>query len=189
MHKATKRVNLLIIRGVFITDINASPATEAVNEPREAPTRYDEIPKHFTAVDKWPLTTNLKCWSCDLLPPGYPKFIPLNPEKGPENTDICDVYGNFCEWNCAVDYVCRWFPVNQQWDLLEAICLFESKFSGRRKEKIIPAPPKTKMAMYCGSNGMTPEEWRRELHRLNNEYNVTHYRLEHIIEGPCRMPV
>lgn len=179
MDSAVKRVNLLIFRGVFIKDLDVNPFTPS--GPQITEPVYTEIPKRFTSVADWPKSSNLKCWTCDQLPHSYPRFVPLNPEKGPENKDICDTHGNFCEWNCVVEYVRKEFPIDQQWDILESICVFESKFSGQRKEKIVPSPPKTRMAMYCGKGGLTPKEWREELNRLNNEYNTSQYKLEHML--------
>lgn len=185
MDNITRKVNLLILRGVYLKDLDTPEDTPSIqcgankqHTGADAPAEYTEIPKRFTCVKNWPISSNLKCWSCDLLPPSYPKFIPLNPEKGEDNRDECDTYGNFCEWNCAVEYVRKEFPPDQHWDILEDICLFESKFSGQRKEKIVPAPPKIRMAMYCGKHGLTPKEWREELHRLNNEYSVARFRID-----------
>jgi hypothetical protein len=137
-----------------------------------------EMPKKFIGVDSWIKFSNLKCWECDLLPVSYPTFIPANPERT-LNGPICDVVGHFCIWNCAVRYVMREYPKEQQPDILESIALFESLFTGIRRQIIKPSPPKTKRREYCGKNGITVAQWREELAQLNTEYSLTHYKMQH----------
>lgn len=178
-----KRTNILILRGVYPNDFAEidSIYTESAIEKKvtEPAVVYTEIPKHFANVDLWPQFSNLKCWECDQLPTTYPKFIPVNPEKDKNGNDICDVYGHFDEWNCAVRYIMKEFPKEQQWDTLKYICLFESKFSGKRREKIMPAPSKTLMKAYCGRNGVTPKQFKDKINQLNADYDLSSFRLAH----------
>lgn len=176
MESKNTGINLLILRGVFAKDFAMNPVNTS-SRPTESGTEqsiiYTEIPKRFTSVETWPTFSNLLCWNCSLLPLSYPRFVPLNPEKDKDDKDVCDTHGNFCEWNCVVRYTIKEFP-DQKWDILEAICLFESKFSGKRKKKIMPAPSKTKMAAYCGKDGLSPKQWREQVVKLNNEYALAH---------------
>jgi hypothetical protein len=178
MENKSRGINLLVLRGVYAKDFTTNTSYKSTPEHIEDSVIYTEIPKRFTCVEEWPTYSNLRCWNCDLLPPSYPRFVPLNPEKDKDDRDVCDPHGNFCEWNCAVRYTMREFS-DQQWDILRAICLFESKFSGKHKKKIMPAPAKTKMAAYCGKNGITPKQWRDEMARLNNEYTLPHLKDYH----------
>jgi hypothetical protein len=185
MDKPLRKINLLICRGVYLADImttNNIYDHKSSFGKNDADIVYVSIPKQFKHCQKWPTCSNLKCWSCDQLPISYPKFIPINPEKDNEGNDICDTYGHFCEWNCAVRYVIKEFPKEQCWDALEAICLFESKFSGKRREKIMAAPSKTLMKPYCGNGGISLKQWREELEKLNNDYCLTQFKLEHFKE-------
>jgi hypothetical protein len=183
MDRPIKKTNLLILRGVSLKDflsiesIFDKKTSECLKS--EPVIVYTELPKKFLGMDTWPTFSNLKCWECDQLPISYPKFTPLNPEKDRIGNYICDIHGHFCEWNCVVSYVIKTFPKDQQWDILQYICLFESIFSGLKKEKIMPAPPKTLMKSYCGRDGITPKQWRDKLAQLNNDYSLTHYKLEH----------
>ncbi len=172
------RANLLILRGVYLNDLTVEDSsTIGISSPL---VEYDEIPKRFTSVTTWPQTTNLLCWSCGLLPLGPPAFVPANPEKDKDGGDVCDVVCNFCGWNCVIEYVMKELPEDQRWDALETVCLFESKFSGRRKEKIMPPLHRTKMAAYCGKGGLTAPEWRAEVARINTEYHLSQYKIEHL---------
>ena len=179
------RTNFLILRGVQPSDLLRiesnylkSPTIEQFNF--EANTYYTEMPKKFVNVESWIPMSNLKCWECDQIPISYPKFIPVNPEVDKDGNDICDVYGHFCEWNCAVRYAMKELAEQQQsWDTLQLIYLFESKFSGQKKVKIMPCPPKTLMKEYCGQSGLTTKQWRDELEALNKSYALGAYKMEH----------
>ncbi|SIP85951.1 Putative VV VLTF2-like transcription factor [Pacmanvirus A23] len=177
-----KRTNLLTLRSVYPADFatveviyNKVPEIEKVKP--EPVAVYTEMPKKFTSVDSWPTFSNLKCWSCDQLPTSYPKFIPTNPEQDVNGNDICDPDGHFCEWNCAVRYVEKEYPKEQQSDAHKLICIFESKFSRRKREKILSAPSKTLMKAYCGKNGITPSQYREKIAQINSEYDLSNYKL------------
>ena len=64
-------------------------------------------------------------------------------------------------------------------DVLESISLFESKFTGRRRWMIPPAPPKTQLKQYCGATGITPEQWKGKLAQMNTEYALGQYQMKH----------
>jgi hypothetical protein len=174
----------LILKGIYPDDFAQNESIyEKVPQQTQNTEKiivYTEIPRKFTSVKDWPQFSNLKCWTCDLIPNGYPRFIPENLEKDAEGNDICDARGNFHEWNCAVRYVLTEFPKELQWDTLQAICLFESKFSGRRREKIMPSPSKVSMKEYCGSAGLTQKQYREKINTINAEYDLTTYQMEHL---------
>lgn len=188
MDQPLKKTNILILRGVYpkdfapVDNIYEKTNPDVDRSKIEPAIVYTDMPKKFTSVATWPRFSNLKCCECDQLPTSYPKFIPQNPEKDNAGEDICDVFGHFCEWNCAVRFAQKEFPKEQQPDILQYICLFESKFSGKRKEKIMPCPRKTEMKAYCGNNGITPKQWREKLDAINNDYSLTNYKLEHFRE-------
>lgn len=179
-----KCTNLLILRGVFPKDFapvdtiyNVVAETEKkVIEPSVV---YTEIPRKFVSADTWIKFSNLKCWECDQMPTSYPKFIPTCPEKDKDGHDMCEPYGHFDEWNCAVRYVKKEFPTEQQPDALNLICLFESKFSDKRREKIMPSPSKTLMKAYCGQKGITPKQYKDKIAQLNSDYDLSSYKLTH----------
>src|SRR5271154_6208029 len=134
---ATIRSNLLILRGVFPKDFTTTINDVIMQSRVEPQVVYTDMPKKFVHMADWPTFSNLKCWECDQIPTDAPIFIPTNLEKNESGEDMCDPYGHFNSWNCAIRFIMREFPKEQQWDALEAVCLFESKFSGKRKEKIM----------------------------------------------------
>ena len=171
--------NLLILRGVSVNDCaEIVPSYDCGREStqRMNPAAYTEIPARFTSVDTWPTFSNLKCWNCDRLPIDYPRFIAVNPRIGPAG-DECDVHGNFDEWSCAARYILREFPQEQQWDALQSLCLFESKFTGKQRARILPAPPKTEMQAYCGNSGLTMRQYGEKIHAMNSDYCLSQFKL------------
>ncbi len=179
MDKLPKKTNLLILRGVYARDFSPIDSiydkNSKYNIKLESDTVYTEIPKKFTCVESWPKFSNLKCWNCDQLPKSSPVFIPMNLEMN----NISDVYGHFDKWECAVSHVIKEFPKELQWDALRAISIIESQFTGIRRERIMPAPPKYLMKQYCGKSGLTVKEWQDKLETISSDYNLTHYKLEH----------
>lgn len=167
---------LLILRGIFPNDFLS--ADQYAHELKEIEVAYTDIPKKFTSVATWLTSSNLKCWNCDLYTNSFPKFIPLNYEMDISG-DICEPYGNFCEWNCAAAYISKEFPKDQQRDLLYTLTLFESKFSGKRKERIVPTLPKTLMKCYSGNKGLTQKQWKSKMEELNKENTLIIYKTNH----------
>lgn len=182
MDSIAKRSNLLLLRGVYVSDFTISIVQEVV-VPQQQCIAWTDMPKQFTGVDTWPQFSNLQCWTCDQKPADYPKFIPLNPEQGMNERgqpiDICDVFGHFHTWHCAIDYVNKEFAPERRDDARKAISLFESKFSGKYKLIIRSAYPKTEMKQYCGNSGLTPEQWNKKLLALDTDYALTQYKIEH----------
>lgn len=176
MNKAT---NLLILRGVYPKDFepnsifNQNAAEET--KPKDV---YINMPRKFTGVDDWIKFSNLKCWHCDQIPTDYPKFIPKNISVEDDKITCC-VEGHFDEWNCAASYIISEYMEEERWELLEALCMIEKQFSGSRKLKIHPAPKKTCMKQYCGNAGIDTDDYKNTLNRLNAEYDLSLYKMEH----------
>ena len=178
LNSSIKRTNLLILNSVYINDYLINESVIDAIDNNVAVYKYDEIPKKFISVDTWPTHTNLLCWSCGQKPLSYPKFIPLHPEIDKNGRDICDVIGNFCEWNCAARYIQEVMPEVQRWDLNRFLARFECKFTKKRREIISIGPPKTILKDYCGSKGITPEQWREKMISVNAEYNNVQHSIE-----------
>lgn len=182
-----KRSNILILRGVFPRDFTTTDVFHTNPTPRTevATLTYSDIPKQFTSTTTWPKSTNLKCWECDQTFTTQPAFVPMNIERVGDN-DVCDPHGNFNTWNCAVRYTMREFPKELQWDLLQGICLYEAKFTGHRRQKIMPAYPKTLMKAYCGSGGLTPKQYSDKNEQMNSDYAMSQFKVEHFGAAPHR---
>lgn len=159
-----KKSNILILTGIKLDQL-------AYVRAPELPTKqYTELPKQFISVDNWPRKSNLKCWSCSLIPTSYPKFIPLYPTKI-DGVDICDAHGHFCEWSCAARYIHINFNENK-YDMMKTLEIFAAKFNEQvsihiprsiRTQAISIAPSPTIMKDYRGNDGITEDEYRKKL--------------------------
>lgn len=165
MDKVPEKSLILVIKGIYPKDF-----VQDAKPPTANRVIYTEIPKRFTSVASWIKSSNLRCWECSMKFAGYPKFIPVNPENDGIG-DSCDVFGHFCEWNCAVRFAQREIPGAALWDTLRLISIFEAKFTGKMRKKILPAPSRTLMKQYCGHSGITKDQWRNRMEAVNIEYS------------------
>lgn len=151
---------ILVLNGITPADLRGIPLVKQHVDIQVEPERFrwDNIPDRFVSVESWPTSTNLLCWECDLPFSGYPKFIPTDVEDA-HSTKTCRTIGNFCRWSCAAAHVGRVIPEHYRPGVLLMMTYFESKFTGNRRYKIFPSPPKTTMMQYCGPTGITREEW------------------------------
>jgi hypothetical protein len=148
--------NILLLKGLQLSNLNTKPM------PIQTPLKiYTILPKTFASVDAWPKKSNLKCWECGLVPTSYPKFLPLYTHNIDGN-DICDVHGNFCEWSCVVRYI-RTYSEENRYDLMRSISTFQALFTGNAECVVAISPVKTIMQDYCGSGGITEDEYRKKL--------------------------
>lgn len=134
--------------------------------PAAVRTEYTMMPRRFVGIDSWPKKSNLRCWYCGIVPTDYPKFIAKNPCRGPMG-DECDTYGHFHTWNCAQKFIETEMPAEERWDLSRALCLFEAKFTGKLRRRIVAAPPRYLMSAYCGSTGITQDEYDEKITETN----------------------
>ncbi len=159
------RTYILHLAGVFLNELAFSPRPAA--KEQAVVCIYNEIPRRFTTAEEWPKSTNLKCWNCDMLFSGPPRFIPKYPSE-----ESCTPEGNFCRANCAAKYVRHHYHPNEQPELLSLISMYESKLTGQPKRKIAPAPSKTEMRAYCGPGGLTQQEWLDKVAQQDTQFGM-----------------
>lgn len=177
-HCVANPSNILVFRGVYARHIDSpvesrETVLSLVERMRGTSiTSRPPLPRVFTGVDSWPKMTTLKCWTCDLIPTGFPRFIPQDPIIGGVPL------GNFCDWPCAVDYIrCR-LSKNKQWDAEKNVALVASLFAGRQIIKISASPLKTCMYEYCGDGGISPDDYRDLIAKLSQEYSLSSHRID-----------
>lgn len=177
MDSPVKKSQILILKGVFFSDLDEIVLIPFVSDTKN----YDEIPTRFTSVEKWPKSTNLKCWICDRRFGSYPKFIPTCPEKVFKNgkyDEECVPYGNFCEWDCAAAHTDAFIAPDQRADTHELLRRYEEKFTGVRKLKIPAAISKTEMKKYCGPRGLTDEQFDAKYKVHSSNYTITNCQID-----------
>lgn len=165
-----QKKNIVVVQGIWPDEFeNDNSIYEKLGKTQDKV--YSQIPKTFFSANEWSNhVTNLKCWYCGLVPMSYPRFIPVNPRKDDKGADICDVEGNFHSWPCVISFIEAHKPKSEQADLCQLVCLFEGKFSGKIKNKIIKAPDKTKMKDYCGPEGITHEQYDALIEQSEKKY-------------------
>lgn len=183
---AVKKSNLLILKGIDINDFGNLDDIYKSQKPSKPQEIYSDIPSKFTSPDKWIDRCNIKCWFCDKLFTDYPRFIARGVSRQQDENgvlvDTWDVFGVFHRWNCAQAYIELHFPRQQQ-DLSRYLCIVESKFTGRRRHKIMPSPPKTIMKQYCGNLGLTPHQYDEKIDKLEEEYELSSCKIDQLKFG------
>jgi hypothetical protein len=93
---------------------------------------------------------------------------------------VFDTHGNFCTFNCAQKYLNEKFkgdPSKNDKDTY--LKILYKIFTGKKIDKLVCSPDKTRMQQYCGENGITYKEFRDKIYELSNDYELTTYKLEH----------
>jgi hypothetical protein len=176
--------NILFLRACFIGDcsniedlfdehiVNQSNLDPGFYDIKDI--EYDQIPERFNGIETWIQNTNLKCWSCDCNFHTIPIFIPASIERSDnvgQLTGSMDVLGNFCTWNCAMQYINLHFTGEEKWEKHELLKLLCKIFTGVLINDIIQSPPKTIMQQYGGKK--TQQEYRENLTGLNDSYRIS----------------
>jgi hypothetical protein len=122
--------------------------------------QYDIIPPIFESMEKWPKTTNIRCWTCDFTFVSIPIFIPLS-IKQIDDIWIIGVLGNFCSFTCASRHIIDYLDKDLQDNLIK---LYEIYYNVKI-HKIEPTPRRTLMEKYGGY--MTEETFLKTIKRLS----------------------
>jgi len=127
---------------------------------------YDKIQDKFTVLENWKLSTNIKCWFCDLGFKNQPVFIPnsiLNTGNGKE----LSILGNFCSFGCAKAFINnnKIIPQDKEWDYDEYLKYLYKLFYKKPINDIIPSPNKYKLAHYGGT--LSIKEYKEQLIKIN----------------------
>jgi hypothetical protein len=182
--------NLLVLKGLRIEDFAEKFSIFEAKLPTADVTAcaYSEVPAKFTSAVEWSkIHSNRLCWVCNLAPISYPKFIPENPRI--ENSeDVCDVRTYFCEWTCVARYINREYSPARIPDVMQTVCLFESKFSGRARTLIPEGLPHTIMKPYCGNGGLTPAQYREKNMAIFRDNDLTTFKIEQLPSRVVRGP-
>jgi len=152
------------------------------------PKIYDELQTQYINRDLWKKTTNLHCWACGLTFNTVPYAIPIGWTKrlvSPDNIDdqteasdssllsstrrfkempIMEMHGNFCHGGCGAWYILKVGDpkIPNKRESMELYIIFHNDLTGESVNYMPCAEPRTRMHMYCGSIGISDEEYRKE---------------------------
>ncbi len=112
---------------------------------------YNKIPQVFTSLSKWPITTNICCWSCGFKFDSIPKFIPTYIRETDDNIEI-GVMGNMCSFNCVELWIeTHTMTREERHKLQNNLCFLFYIFTGKHISHIKPSPCKTNLLQYGGT--------------------------------------
>lgn len=112
---------------------------------------YNKIPQVFNSLDKWPLTTNLCCWTCGFKFSSIPKFIPTYIRESSDSIEM-GVCGNMCSFNCVELWIeTHYMTREERHKLQNNLCFLYKIFTGKTIFYIKPAPCKTNLMQYGGT--------------------------------------
>lgn len=159
------------------------------NAPEHLP--YDKIPTVFTDLENWPISTNLRCWSCVFTFDSRPCFIPKKIKSEGDNSIKMEVLGNFCTFNCAARYIDDNFPQKafsqKHSHMHNNLRLIYHKFTGHRVTQIKPAPSKIELLEFGGT--LSKDEFWKQLRILDSKYGLRDHRPGTVIPERLRPPL
>lgn len=188
MEEHDSEPHILFLNGITMADYRSPEddldekllSSVQTDQQQGDPMPFDEIPQQFTGLDKWPLTTNLKCWVCDFQfgnrPVFVPKYIRRGSGGGNDGGIVVGVLGNMCTFNCAERYIEDTFTSYETaWSYQKNLTIVYELFTGKSVSRIKPSPPKTMMRQYGGP--WSEEEYWKTLRALDPEHGLVDHTL------------
>ena len=128
-------------------------------------TMWDKIPQHFTGMDDWIKSTNLRCWYCSMKFKSSPWFIILYCNRT-HTQPIYDITGNFCSCGCLLGYINLHYNKRENFDIYQNVFkLYEIMYHKHIDDIEIPKN-KYNLKMYGGD--MTIDEYKKHLQSVND---------------------
>jgi hypothetical protein len=180
MEKTYARPNILLLSGISredyvpVEDIFEEKLCENIKSdftPTVMP--YDRIPAVFTSLSKWPISTNLRCWSCGFTFDDRPKFIPTYMRENEQGVIEFGVLGNTCTFNCSARWINDNMHDNAAWTARNELYWVYFYFTGYKVTKITPAPSRTELQMYGGN--LTEEAFWQKLRELDPQHGLNNH--------------
>ena len=168
-----KEQNILFLKGINIQDILAVEdiyQKELLNNIDNTISNvvYDKISKHFTKLEDWKKTTNIRCWFCSLKFKNIPWFIIENEVHSATGIKY-DIEGNFCSCGCLLGYALVHYDQRKKFDVFEYIKKLYKIMYNKKNNEILPSPSKFKLKIYGGD--ATIDEYQNEIKKIN-EINI-----------------
>jgi hypothetical protein len=155
--------NIVIFKGLKLSDVRES-ITRVDQDIAEIATqliKYDRLPGKFTGIEQWPISSNLRCWHCDIvIGDSVPLFVPLTLNMQGDNFH-CNTEGVFNKWGCVMSYIDDHYNGRKWEQTRNLVKIVASIFTGKDVRIIQPAPPRTTMEPYGGD--LSQEEYLRSI--------------------------
>ncbi len=165
--------NILFLKGVSLSSFvsiedkfNQDILSMDKKDKPKSDTVWDHIPRHFTTLDKWVKSTNIRCWNCSMRFKSQPWFIILYCNNT-HNEKVYDIRGNFCSCGCLLGFVNLYYNKRDHFDVYQNVYKLYEIMYGKRIDDIKVPKDKLNLKMYGGS--MTIEEYQKHLQVVNEE--------------------
>lgn len=165
-----KEQNILFLKGIHLDDlipVEDIYQKELLNNLENNVTEifYDKISKHFTTLENWKKTTNIRCWFCSLKFKNIPWFIIENTNHTSEGVSY-DINGNFCSCGCLLGYVNIYYNKREHFDIYMSVSKLYNIIYQKSIKDIIESPSKYILKIYGGYSNI--DEYQNEIKRINN---------------------
>lgn len=127
---------------------------------------WDRIPRHFTTLDKWVKSTNLRCWYCSMRFKSQPWFIIIYCNNTQESK-VYDIRGNFCSCGCLLGFVELYYNKRDNFDIYRNVYKLYEIMYGKHIDLIRVPSDKLNLKMYGGD--MTLDDYQKHLQQVNEE--------------------
>ncbi|MCK4967699.1 MAG: hypothetical protein KAS12_01475 [Candidatus Aenigmarchaeota archaeon] len=147
-------------------------------EKNEAISGCFSIPDYFYDLERWPSSSNLKCWYCDQTFNTRPIFIPGGVREC-LNVMKIEVIGNFCSFPCVINELSRKNENNNlSWSTNDLLRYLFKIFTGQTAKFFTPGIDKTEMQQYGGK--LTPRQFREKNTAIERTYSSQNHTLDSI---------
>ncbi len=139
---------------------------------------YKANPTKFTTRERWPKSSNCKCWNCDNLFTTTPWFVPQDYYVNTKGEDEMTTIGNFCSEFCAQKYIDDKFKKDNTYrSKVSMMNVLYQKMTGGKIEKIYPALDRTIMKQYCGEDGISQEDYIKRVKQNSENLKLSGYKI------------
>jgi len=169
-----KKCHILILENIFIRDIQSMKdlmvaRANNLTITNIAHVNETKLPKKFESLETWVKHIDVNCWHCSLKlqKNRIPVALPLNYTKS-SNQLIMDVEGIFCSFPCAMAYAkYKYKTLSKIKEKSDLLCTLFRYFYSEIIYNIPCAPDRQDMKQYCGSIGITIEQYRQTVLELD----------------------
>lgn len=164
-----KEQNILFLKGIHLQDlipVEDIYQKELLNNLENNITEifYDKISKHFSTLQNWKKSTNIRCWYCSLKFKNIPWFLIENTNYTASGMTY-DIDGNFCSCGCVLGYINKNYNKRDHFDIYQSVYKLYNIIYNKNIKEIEESPSKYILKIYGGDASI--EEYQNEIKRIN----------------------
>jgi hypothetical protein len=164
-----KEQNILFLKGIHLQDlipVEEIYQKELLNNLENNVTEifYDKLSKHFSTIQNWKKSTNIRCWYCSLKFKNIPWFLIENTNYTSDGITY-DIDGNFCSCGCLLGYINKNYNKRDHFDIYQSVYKLYKIIYNKNIKEIIESPSKYILKIYGGDSSI--EEFQNEIKRIN----------------------